>query len=66
MQEIKLVNFEYYICIVDQYVGKENGTIVARIMNQYLLYYMYICTCVCMEIHFFRCIHEDINLHRHP
>lgn len=19
-----------------------------------------------MEIHFFRCIHEDINLHRHP
>lgn len=46
MQEIKLVNFEYYICIVDQYVRKENGTIVARIMNQYLLYYMYICTCV--------------------
>lgn len=44
MQEIKLVNFEYYICIVDQYVGKENGTIVARIMNQYLLYvYMYMC-----------------------
>lgn len=46
MQEIKLVNFEYYICIVDQYVGKENGTIVARIMNQYLLYYMYIYICV--------------------